>query len=106
MAKKKKKKSAFAEVKGLKSLYVVGDKIELLAKVAEGEGEEEKTVTIKTMVRVTSVGEECLGLQIIGKSQRRHFLVGYEIEIEGDRFVVITADKRKGVVEYIPELHS
>jgi hypothetical protein len=99
MAKKKKKKKGFIEPKGLKVIYEAGDEVEVRARIVDGG----KIVNSRTLVRITHVGPACMGLRIIGQSQEKKFVVGHEVSIEGDHFVVITANKMNGVVQYIPE---
>ena len=91
MAKKKKKKN---QPIGLRDMYEVGDELVVQADV-DGE-------MTKTPVRVTNVGYDCIGIQIIGKCGRR-FVKGFEFNIEEIPFRVVNETKFSAVVHCLDE---
>lgn len=96
MAKKKKKKSS--QPPGLRELYDVGEEMTVKAVIGEGE---EREVT-KTPVRITTVGYDCLGVEIIGNWGRK-FVRGFEFEIENVPFRVISEQRTKAVLQCLDE---
>jgi hypothetical protein len=99
MAKKKKKKRE-PSIDSLGYIYEVGDQLEVKYVMHDDDGNPEVT---KTPVRVTHVGDGMMGVDIIGKRWGRRFVKGFVIEIENDRFRIVSERKTAAVLEYLEE---